>query len=704
METRSPEGRKRPDDNDQLPQADILAELRASEARMRAVVETSLDCIIVIDAAGNVVEFNPAAELTFGYRRADVLGREMAQLIIPPAWRDRHRAGMARHAATGEGPVLNRRIELTAVRASGEEFPVELAITQTVVQGRSLFTASLRDLTERRRHEAARDERVRLAALVQDVSVALTGGDDVRDMLRACAEALVRHLDAAFARVWTLNEADNVLELQASAGLYTHTDGPHGRVPVGQFKIGRIAAARQPHLTNDVPHDPHVSDQEWARREGMVSFAGYPLLVDERLVGVMALFARRPLSEAVLQGMASVASGIALGLRRKGAEASLRASEARFRLLADSIPQLAWMTRPDGHIFWYNKRWYAYTGATPAQMEGWGWQAVHDPAELPRVLAKFKAHLASGEPWEDTFPLRRHDGVLRWHLSRALPVRDEQGRILLWFGTNTDISERLEMEEELRRARAELEDRVRARTVELAAANAALQRSNGELEQFAYVASHDLQEPLRKILAFGDRLKGKYSEQLGEQGKDYLERMQAAAARMRTLIEDLLTFSRLATRPQAFRPVDLNEVAREVVSDLEGRLQQTGGAVDVGELPTLEADPTQMRQLLQNLIGNGLKFHRPDVAPRVRVAARAPAGGRCEILVTDNGIGFEEVYAERIFQIFQRLHGRTEYEGTGIGLAVCRKIVERHGGRITAASLPGQGATFTVELPLRQSN
>ncbi len=390
----------------------------------------------------------------------------------------------------------------------------------------------------------------------------------------------------------------------------------------------------------------------------------------------------------------------------------LRESEDRFRQLADSIPQLAWMARPDGSIFWYNKRWYDYTGATPEQTAGWGWQSVHDPAELPRVLARYQAAFAAGEPWEDTFPLRRHDGAMRWHLSRAVPMRDERGAVVLWVGTNTDITERLQMEEELRLARAELEDRVRARTAELTAANAALERSNRELELFAYVASHDLQEPLRKIQAFGDRLVGKFAEQLGEQGQDYLRRMQSAASRMRTLIEDLLMFSRVATKPLPFIPVDLAAVARAVVSDLEGRIQQTGGRVELGELPSLEADPTQMRQLVQNLIGNGLKFHRPGEPPVVRVEGRVvpevsdgparPAGPWCEITVRDNGIGFEEVYAERIFQIFQRLHGRNEYDGTGIGLAVCRKIVERHGGTITAHSRPGQGAVFTVRLPQRQ--
>lgn len=243
-----------------------------------------------------------------------------------------------------------------------------------------------------------------------------------------------------------------------------------------------------------------------------------------------------------------------------------------------------------------------------------------------------------------------------------------------------------------------------------------LERSNRELQDFASVASHDLQEPLRKIQAFGDRLKIKCGDRLSDEGRDYLERMQSAARRMQALINDLLVFSRVESKAQPCVPINLAEVAREVISDLEVHIEQTGGRVEVGALPTLEADPLQMRQLLQNLIGNALKFRRAGEPPVVRVhgvvlperrqrslpsAGDSSAGQLCQILVTDNGIGFDEKYLDRIFTVFQRLHGRDVYEGTGIGLAVCRKIAVRHGGDITARSAPGQGATFIVTLPLK---
>ncbi len=245
---------------------------------------------------------------------------------------------------------------------------------------------------------------------------------------------------------------------------------------------------------------------------------------------------------------------------------------------------------------------------------------------------------------------------------------------------------------ELQRANTSLE----VRAAELA-------RSNSELEQFASIASHDLQEPLRKIRTFTDHLSVVESERLTEKGRDYLARTNSAAERMQKLIEDLLRFSRVTTQGRSFSAVDLGQVTREVLGDLEGQVERLGAVVRVGPLPAITADPLQMRQLMQNLISNAVKFHREGVAPEVSVGARV-VNGSVELTVADNGIGFDPRYSLRIFRVFERLNGRNEYPGTGIGLALCRKIVERHGGSIVAESLPGTGSTFTVTLPLRARN
>lgn len=297
----------------------------------------------------------------------------------------------------------------------------------------------------------------------------------------------------------------------------------------------------------------------------------------------------------------------------------------------------------------------------------------------------------------------------------------------------TFISQQLQirqkMEKALRSSNLELEQRVQHRTEALLATNEnlqqeieirgrleeqatkdaeELQRSNRELEQFASVASHDLQEPLRKIQAFCDRLMSKHRQSIDENGQEYLDRIQVSATRMRSLIEDLLAYSRVSSRGKPFITVDLNDVVRDVSGDLEVRLQETGGKIVSDRLPTIQADELQMRQLFLNLLANGLKFQSGNVPPQLQVHLEDTGGildeeAQFNLQFIDNGIGFEMQYADRIFQLFQRLHGRAEYDGTGMGLAICKKIVERHHGRIWAESTPGVGTTIHVQLPFKQT-
>ena len=227
-----------------------------------------------------------------------------------------------------------------------------------------------------------------------------------------------------------------------------------------------------------------------------------------------------------------------------------------------------------------------------------------------------------------------------------------------------------------------------------------LEHNNRELEQFAYVASHDLREPLRKIQAFGDRLQAREAANLSDRGRDYVARMQNAAARMQALIEGLLLYSRCGTRAQPYSLVDLNQVARGVISDLEAHIQETHARIDIGPLPTIHADPVQMGQLFQNMLSNGLKFQPPGNEPELTVRARVHDDD-LELCFADNGIGIPEEQSQQIFGVFQRLHGRDEYEGTGVGLSICKKAAERHGGSIEVISKPGRGATFSVHLPLQ---
>lgn len=271
------------------------------------------------------------------------------------------------------------------------------------------------------------------------------------------------------------------------------------------------------------------------------------------------------------------------------------------------------------------------------------------------------------------------------------------------------------LEQEVTRRTAELRDANQQLTKEISERQQAekslriyaqeLERSNQELNNFASIASHDLQEPLRKIISFGNRLEEKYAGVLDERGVTYLQRMQSAAARMQRLILDILALSRVTTQRQPFIMVSLNTIVSDVLADVEVRIEQTGATIYVHDLPDIEADPTQIRQLLQNLVGNALKFSRPDVPSVIEIFSQSMESqedATIRLFIKDNGIGIDEQFKDRIFEIFERLHTRMEYEGTGVGLAICRKIVERHNGSITLESTPGEGTTFIVTLPCHQ--
>lgn len=305
---------------------------RESEERFRTLTETASDAIITIGEDSKISYVNRAGQNIFGHSLEEMLGADLT-MLMPDYLRHLHRAGLQRYVETGEKHISWDGVELPGLHKDGHEIPVEIAFSEFSRNGKRYFTGIIRDITERKRAEEAQAERARLSALGADIGAALTQGNTLRDMLQRCAETLVKHLDAAFARIWTLNEASAVLELQASAGMYTHLDGAHSRVPVGRFKIGLIAEERKAHLTNSVVGDERVGDQAWAEREGMVAFAGYPLVVDNHLVGVVAMFARHALTQAALEALESVANGIALGIERKRYEAVLLEQKDALALL-----------------------------------------------------------------------------------------------------------------------------------------------------------------------------------------------------------------------------------------------------------------------------------------------------------------------------------------------------------------------------------
>ncbi len=361
--------------------------------------------------------------------------------------------------------------------------------------------------------------------------------------------------------------------------------------------------------------------------------------------------------------------------RRRQTEAALRESEERFRAIADNIPVLAWMANADGHIFWYNRRWYEFTGTTFEQMEGWGWQSVHDKDMLPVVMGRWRVAIETGMPFEMVFPLRGADGVFRPVLTRIQPVK-EDGRVVRWFGTNTDISAERKTQEDLRKA-------------------------NRELEEYAYVSSHDLQEPLRMVYIYTDLLMRELADKLEGRTKQYAVFVQDGVKRMERLIQDLLQFSRTVTSRAedgtSGARADLNICLQKALAGLATRVAALHAEVKVGALPEVAGEESALTQVFQNLLTNALKYRSKTEQPVIEISSRL-AQNEWITCVRDNGIGFEPQYAERIFGLFKRLH-KEEYPGTGLGLAICQRIVERCGGRMWAESSLGNGASFFFALP-----
>ncbi len=369
----------------------------------------------------------------------------------------------------------------------------------------------------------------------------------------------------------------------------------------------------------------------------------------------------------------------------------LRTIARRWDALLHSIPVYVSALAPDGTIQFIN---HVAPGFTLDGVSGQSAYQFVAPDEVGR-LRDLVERAYAGETVDEELTVPFPDGTLGLFQSRFGPVRDGS-RVVGVLGVARDISEQRRAEA----AQVLAEKQIHEYTVQL-------ERSNRELERFASIASHDLQEPLRKILGFGDRLHQKDGATLSEAGSSYLARIQEAARRMQDLINDILVYSKLSSRAQPLVSVNLDKIVAAVLSDLEVRIEETAAKIEVGPLPSIYADPVHMRQLFQNLIGNALKFQRPDVPPEIHISGtlvRLEDSGATlvRIAVTDNGIGIDPKYSRRIFGIFERLHGRNKYEGTGIGLAVCRKICEQLGGTIVVDSDGCQGSTFIVELAAQQ--
>ncbi len=402
---------------------------------------------------------------------------------------------------------------------------------------------------------------------------------------------------------------------------------------------------------------------------GMVIFSFSSILIC-----VVALLYRRARQKA-----ADYAADLVHHEERKKADEALRKSQEQFHTLADSIPNLAWWANGDGYITWYNHRWYEYTGTTPEQMEGWGWQSVHDPKVLPEVLEQWKRSIATGQPFEMEFPLRGADGVFRPFLTRVLPLKDQAGQVLRWFGTNTDISA-------LKQAGEALEERTKQ-----------LEDTNKELESFSYSVSHDLRAPLRAIDGYSRMILRQQGDKFDENTKHQFDVIRQNVKMMGQLIDDLLTLSHLGRQELSMSRLNMEDLHRDVWEELKAANPDKPIDMKISNVPPGMGDRSLIKQVLINLLSNAIKFTRIREVPFVEFGGYVTETENV-YYIRDNGVGFDMQYHGKLFGVFQRLHNAAEYEGTGVGLSIVQRIINRHGGRVWAESEPDKGATFYFSL------
>ncbi len=666
------------------------------------------------DADGRVARWSPEAEALFGWRADEVKGKRAPEWPFVHPGDDAQVRRVASDLAEGRArQTFSANRNLTR---DGRVLHCEWYNTAVVdSRGRRLGQLSLvLDVTERvlaeQRAERAAARTRRLQAVTEALSEALTPAQ----VVAAVMDQGIGALDAD-AGVMVLLEPDGeFLELVEQRGYPVEVAEGWHRFPASA-PVPIADAVRRGEII--IVSSPAERDRLYPRLSGTqvvypVSLS-VPLLVEGERMGAMGLgFAEpRDFSDDDRALMMALARQCAQAIRRarlyeaeRAARAAAEESERQFRTMAESIPQLAWMADPTGAIFWYNQRWYDYTGTTLDSMAGWGWRAVHHPDYVEGVTERFRAAVDAGVPWEDTFPLRGRDGRFRRFLSRALPMRGADGRVLRWFGTNTDVEEQLRAEEGRARAREEAQ-----------AARGAAEEANRAKSVFLATMSHEIRTPINAVIGYAELLDMGLQGQLNDGQRGYLDRIRASSRHLLGLVNDVLDFAKIEAGEMGFtrQCVELRSSTSEAVAMVMPQAEARGVALREEPCPpgaSYLADPDRVRQILLNLLSNSVKFTHPggEIAVRCIPDADPPAEARrmgdgpwaC-IQVEDTGIGIAAEQLARIFEPFTQVddtHTRTA-GGTGLGLAISRRFARLMGGELTARSRPGEGSSFSLWLP-----
>ncbi len=699
-------------------------EMEQSLKYFKNTLDQTHDCVFMFRVDDfRFTYVNEGAKQQVGYAEAELL--EMTPLDIKPEITPESFRHMVQPLLDGTQPTLI--FETIHRHKDGHDIPVEIALQCVRTSDKAQqFVAIVRDITERKRLETSLLERASLAELIGAVGESFATEGNLITVLQRCAESLVHHLDVAFARIWTVSTADNVLELQASAGLYTHLDGSHSRIRIGEFKIGLIAEERKAHLTNRVIGDPRVGDQEWARREGMVAFAGYPMIVDGDLVGVMAMFSRQQLSDAMLDTLRSAAEVIGTGIRRKQSEQQLRkeihASAQLLCSVIDSLDSHTVCVDSDGSIVSVNKAWHDFalnnSGAGLDVFEGANYLAVCDDAqhqcpEAGLIAAMIRDVLggAVDQPFIEYACHAPHEN--RWFQCSVRGFSREGNNFAVISHLN--ITAVKESEFKLRRladaaevAREQIKEQAIVLTfqaVELTKARETAECASRAKSEFLANMSHEIRTPLTAILGFVDLL----NEDGGIVRFQAIDTIRNAGTHLLTVINDILDLSKIEAGKLTVDRIgtSLVGVLHEVESLLRPGAVGKGIALNVvlaTQVPEdVMSDPTRLRQIIMNLVGNAVKFTESGSVTITAGIDDRDGQPRLVIEVEDTGPGMTSEQSKSLFRVFGQADGTVtrKHGGTGLGLTISRRLAGLMGGTVTIARTePGRGSCFRVDLPL----
>ncbi|MET7029940.1 PAS domain-containing sensor histidine kinase [Sediminicola luteus] len=628
------------------------------------MADTAGDPFILMDEEGRFVYLNDMAIQKWGYTE-----QEIKQLRVPdvdPIYNEEKFRDMFQLSQKQNIPPF----ETLHKNKKGIIYPVEISIGSIQQDGETLLFAVARDITERKKAE-------------QDVISAFRKIEENEERLNIV-------ITASELGIWEYNlKTKTNITSKRCKEIFGILDEKNGEnlEPSSYFhpddQILREKAIEESFRTGVLQYEGRILWKDntihWVESKGKVFYNSRN--EPERVIGTM-----RDITE------------------EKNFQNLLLEREQKFRLLADSMAQHVWTSDPNGKLNYFNKSVFEYSGLTLEQLNEYGWLQIVHPDDRDKNIKEWTRCIQTGEDFLLEHRFRKHNGEYRWQLSRALPQKDKNGNITMWVGTSTDIQDQ-------KMFANELEKQVFERTKELNQNNLDLEKMNKELQAFAYISSHDLQEPLRKIQTFASQIIEKEYLNLTESGKDKFQRMQKAANRMQHLIQDLLAYSRTSTEERNFEDAHLNNIVELVKEDLKEELLQKNGTVETGEMCEIKVIPFQFRQLIYNLVSNSIKFTKGDDAPHIKITSEIAKGKKfnieklsknmeyCHINISDNGIGFDQEYSEKIFDVFSRLHGKEKFQGTGIGLAIVKKIVENHNGFIFAKGELNKGATFDIYIP-----